>query len=829
MGAEFESLFDRALGEKPFPFQEIIATSDRFPRFARLPTGVGKTEAFILGWLNRRLQGLGIDEEHDTPRRLVYCLPTRVLVEQTVKRAEDIIKKLGLSDRVPVYTLMGGQSTDEWLSRPEGEAMLIGTQDMLLSRALNRGFGMSRFKWPRAAGLLNNDALWVFDEVQLMGPGLATSAQLDALRRRLGTYGTCATVWTSATLDTKWLKTVDFEPAEKPMELTDTDLSNQFVAKRIQARKTLRRGKAVLGKGNDEKTYVEQVEKEVLEASKDSPLTIVVVNTVRRARMIHERLQKKLGSGPHLRLLHSEFRPWDRRKWGTFLDAFSRPADTLEYCKEHGNTILVATQVIEAGVNISGHTLFTELAPWPSIVQRIGRCNRFGEYPCDGYSSSQVVWLDVEEKPAPYTEQELGEARVRLGSLEGKDVSPGSLAAFDSGNIPTPRIVLRMRDVVETFDTTPDLSGNDIDVSRFIREIDNLDVLVAWREFDQEPPSDSEMPTRDELCPVPVGELRDYVQKLQEKKGQGLMWTWDYLEGKWRSLRSGELRPGLVVVLRSDVGGYSEETGWTGKDRDRPTDLSTALPKTRDEDSGYGSDGFESVGDWQDLKSHSKQTQTKAEEIVQSLPLPDDIKRLVIRAAWLHDIGKAHQIFQRALLKDVDQGMLHQYRNTIWAKKPRTGKSGGPIRYERKYFRHELAGALALLDKSYQWLEDGWKRDLIIYLVASHHGKVRLSIRSLPGEQAPNGCAKCSRGVCEGDSLPTIDLGDGMVLPHTTLSLEVAELGLSQRYGPSWIDRMKSLLSNEALGPFRLEYLEALVRAADARASAEWEKGGGSI
>lgn len=55
--------------------------------------------------------------------------------------------------------------------------MLIGTQDMLLSRLLNRGYGMTRYRWPMQLGLLGNDCLWVMDEVQLMGTGLATTVQ----------------------------------------------------------------------------------------------------------------------------------------------------------------------------------------------------------------------------------------------------------------------------------------------------------------------------------------------------------------------------------------------------------------------------------------------------------------------------------------------------------------------------------------------------------------------------------------------------------------------------------------------------------------------------
>ena len=34
--------------------------------------------------------------------------------------------------------------------------------------------------------------------------------------------------------------------------------------------------------------------------------------------------------------------------------------------------IIVATQVVEAGVDISATTLVTELSPWSSLVQRFG-------------------------------------------------------------------------------------------------------------------------------------------------------------------------------------------------------------------------------------------------------------------------------------------------------------------------------------------------------------------------------------------------------------------------------------------------------------------------
>ena len=153
----------------PFSYQRRLAEPDtRLPSLLNVPTGAGKTAAILGAWLWRRL-----NSPSSVGRRLVYCLPMRTLVEQTrevARRAVDNLKQLypARFDQLDTHTLMGGNVKREWDDHPERECILIGTQDMLLSRALNRGYAMSRFRWPLQFALLNNDCLWVFDEIQLM-------------------------------------------------------------------------------------------------------------------------------------------------------------------------------------------------------------------------------------------------------------------------------------------------------------------------------------------------------------------------------------------------------------------------------------------------------------------------------------------------------------------------------------------------------------------------------------------------------------------------------------------------------------------------------------
>jgi CRISPR-associated endonuclease/helicase Cas3 len=164
-------------------------------------------------------------------------------------------------------------------------------------------------------------------------------------------------------------------------------------------------------------------------------------------------------------------------------------------------------------------------------------------------------------------------------------------------------------------------------------------------------------------------------------------------------------------------------------------------------------------------------------------------------AARQHDWGKAHPVMQ-ATLHEVPG----PYQELL-------AKSAGSGKHSQPYFRHELASALAMLAAG----ED----DLAAYVTAAHHGRVRVSIRSMPGER-DNG-KTCIRGLRQGDTLLECSLGRGVTRSARVLNLEPVMLG-----NGSWTER--ALRLRDALGPFRLAYLEMLLRAADEAASAKGVK-----
>lgn len=319
----------------------------------------------------------------------------RTLVEQKANNVDGWLKNVRKSDLDPngllpckAHVLIGGEVDDAWIRHPEKPAILIGTQDILLPRPLMRGYGVGRGRWPVDFALLHNDAMWVFDEVQLMAAGAPASTQLQAFRRQIGAITGCRSLWMSATLERDWLKTVDFIHDAASLvvhELTDADREHPVVQQRLTAPKALAKTETIIdpnetsGKRLDQ--YAEALAAEVLKAHQPGKTTLVIVNRVYRAQALYDALNKQNATG--MLLIHSRFRPADRQRLNR---QFAKPEGDRD-------RIVVATQAIEAGVDVTSAVMFTELAPWASLVQRFGRLNRGGEE-----TAAQAFWIDIVPK-----------------------------------------------------------------------------------------------------------------------------------------------------------------------------------------------------------------------------------------------------------------------------------------------------------------------------------------------------------------------------------------------------------------------------------------------
>lgn len=816
---DFAGFFATATGNTPYAYQRLLAEGE-WPDVLIAPTGLGKTAAVLLAWLWRRRTA-----PETTPRRLVYCLPMRTLVEQTTDNAVIWLQRLAeakldtsLPNKNEIHVLMGGvdnrRHQPHWYETPERSAILIGTQDMLLSRALMRGYAAARTRWPTEFALLHNDAQWVFDEVQLMGAGLTTSAQLHAFRARLKVALPSASLWVSATLDPEWLRTVDFRTPRKILRVPDDvpkDAAAPNVRRLIEASKPLT--KAIVAPSGEKKADVDNYVRAFSDLLRKTRVSerrsLAIVNTVERAQRIYDAVINAGVAAGEVVLVHSRFRMGDRRTQMDRLQALQ-------------GGIVIATQAIEAGVDISSAVLITELAPWSSLVQRFGRANRYGEWSDTG--GTPVHWVDLPpELAAPYEAEELEKARVRLAVLD--NAAPVHLGG--PGELAPTRRVIRQKDLVDLFDTDPDLTGFDVDVSPYVRDASDTDIRVFWRDLDElrrGPPAESAHPSRQELCGISIGKARDWIGTLRKRKFQAYSPDPQWRKGErgrmgappgWQPL-DGPPWPGLTVMVDVAAGGYDPVRGFVGEIELTPVAPAEPPPPdptdTDQEDGDPGSDGFRRAVT---LAAHTEHVVSEARALSKSLGLTASEKDILLRAARWHDLGKAHSVFQDTMRRGVRE--LASYDNVLLAKSEKQH-----LRHSRPYFRHELASALAFLAHE-EWTREA---DFVAYLIASHHGKVRMSLRALPAEPEPKGeqaGARFARGIWDNDELPSVDLGDGERWPGGRLALSIMELGEDPTSGASWTERTRTLL--DQYGPFKLAWFEAILTIADWRASGKERKG----
>ena len=278
----------------------------------------------------------------------------------------------------------------------------------------------------------------------------------------------------------------------------------------------------------------------------------------------------------------------------------------------------------------------------------------------------------------------------------------------------------------------------------------------------------------------------------------------------------------MTLLVDTAAGGYDESIGFTGDPKHVPSAIASsaglatdsASPSGADE-GGHDEDPRSMIGARVLLTDHLAHVAAEAEALCRALAVDPETRSAIVRAARWHGLGKAHEVFQGTMrrgLPEPDASGGRLLAKTV----------GTHLRHGRAYFRHELASALAFLDHE-RWSRDA---DLVAYLIAAHHGKVRMNLRALPREQAPTGeraGARFARGVWEGDELPNVDLGASESWPGGSLTLSIMELGWDEATRESWTERTRDLLAR--FGPFRLAWMETIVRLADWRASAKEREG----
>lgn len=427
----FSTEFELLTGNRPFPWQVALYKRfvgddlDGIPASCNLPTGLGKTSVVAI-WL------LALARRPDLmPRRLVYVVNRRTVVDQTTDEAEkyrtalrdkpelsEICDRLAelcalplqIKDRKPVSPLalstLRGQFADnrEWSADPARPAVIVGTVDMIGSRLLFSGYGIGFKTKPLHAGFLGQDVLLVHDEAHLEPAFQYLLNAIEDEQARCKEFAKFRVMELSAT-------SRDLEA----FSLTAADRAEPEVQKRINATKPI-----AFHPIHNETSQLADRLVELALIHKDSKLAILIfARNVETVTTVVAGLHK---AKQDVQQLTGTMRGFERNQL-VHQSIFRRFLPHAEVGEK--TAFLVCTSAGEVGVNISADHLVCDLSTFESMAQRFGRVNRFGDR---NNSRIEIV------HPANFDDDEIDDRRSKtldlLKSLNGNG-SPAALAELD--------------------------------------------------------------------------------------------------------------------------------------------------------------------------------------------------------------------------------------------------------------------------------------------------------------------------------------------------------------------------------------------------------------
>ena len=346
--------------------------SEALPSALDIPTGLGKTSVMAI-WLSAQLQGAKL------PRRLVYIVDRRVVVDQATREAETLREQ---HPALHISTLRGQFADNrEWLKDPAAPAIIIGTVDMVGSRLLFSGYGVGRGMRPVHAGMLGQDTLFVLDEAHLVPPFEAmlrtATAENSHLRQSKNALPGVKLLALSAT---------QRSGAGNTFALDAADEAHPVVAQRIGARKLLTIETV------EAKALVAEIVRKLRALLEDDPTARVVLFCDARKDAVAVEaalIKSKIVEKPdRIALLTGARRVHEREDAAAQLARLGFTGQRDD--REGDAAVLIATSAGEVGIDFDADHAVMDLVPWERIVQRLGRVNRRG-----AHEGSKVVLLDA--------------------------------------------------------------------------------------------------------------------------------------------------------------------------------------------------------------------------------------------------------------------------------------------------------------------------------------------------------------------------------------------------------------------------------------------------
>lgn len=310
-----------------------------------VPTGMGKTITAVDAALTI------IEETQDTNQKIVYAVPFLSIIDQNQRVTENILQNDFDIISTDVLLAHHHLSKNEYRKQNENSKLPDDMASMYIdrwdSRIIFTSFVQLFDSLLTARNRLSKklvslkDAIFIIDEIQAVP--LKCLTPVEEMIRLLAEHG-CYVIIATATPPAILPEAVDLFPQQDRFDrLNRLTLTNEMESK-----------------------TVEEFADQVKEYARIHPQKTVfaVMNTIRSAKKLYHLLSEQVENID-------------------FLSTGVIPKERMERIKMLGESkeskVLVTTQLIEAGVDCSADKIYRDFAPFDSILQTCGRCNRHDE------------------------------------------------------------------------------------------------------------------------------------------------------------------------------------------------------------------------------------------------------------------------------------------------------------------------------------------------------------------------------------------------------------------------------------------------------------------
>lgn len=321
-----------------------------------VPTGSGKTWASIMPFLYAQHNKMAA-----FPKKMIYSLPLRTLTNSIYSDVTEVLQRNeDFNGLTSIHT--GEYQNDEHFESD----IIFSTIDQTLSSFLCFPLSLSKRQANINAGALVGSYL-VFDEFHLLEPKLSMATTLGILRILKNLCRFCVM---TATLSEAYIKILKEAIQAEVISINDfsedvAKINSLKIPKGIEYKKILKVSEVTINADTILKLHKQK--------------TIVICNRVEKTQQMYNEIVNKDLKGyenlsglkkTNIICLHSHFFGDDRKhKEKRLKELFGE--NSIE------NAILISTQVIEAGMDISCDTMHVEISPINSFLQRAGRCARW--------------------------------------------------------------------------------------------------------------------------------------------------------------------------------------------------------------------------------------------------------------------------------------------------------------------------------------------------------------------------------------------------------------------------------------------------------------------